>query len=160
MINFIISTDDSKTTILIRLMVGLIFLSEGIQKFIFPSDRGAGRFESLGLPMPEFLGSFVASFEVTCGILIIIGFLTRLAACPTLIIMILAILTSKTNIFVSNGFWEMLHASRTDWSMLLGSIFLIINGGGYLSLDAKLMKEDSSNDLDTNPNRKISTPDK
>jgi putative oxidoreductase len=55
----IFKTDNSKSAILIRLMVGAVFLSEGIQKFLFPAVRGAGRFESIGLPAPEFLGSFV-----------------------------------------------------------------------------------------------------
>jgi hypothetical protein len=32
----------------------------------------------------------------------------------------------------------MLHDSRTDWAMLLGSIFLLIKGGGRWSLDKKI----------------------
>ena len=78
MINKILDTDHSKTTILIRLMVGVVFLSEGIQKFLFPVLRGAGRFEKIGLPSPEFLGGFVGTFEILCGTLILLGLLTRL----------------------------------------------------------------------------------
>jgi putative oxidoreductase len=131
----IFKTDHSKSTILIRLMVGAVFLSEGIQKFLFPAVRGAGRFESIGLPAPEFLGSFVGGFEVVCGILILLGLFTRLAVIPTITIMVVAILTTKLDILANQGLWEMLHASRTDWSMLLGSIFLLIRGGGYWSAD-------------------------
>lgn len=134
----IIITDSSKTTILIRLMVGAVFLSEGLQKFLFPDIRGAGRFEKIGLPMPEFLGSFVGTFEVVCGALILLGLLTRLASVPLIIIMIVAIATTKVQILTEKGLWEMLHAMRTDWSMLLGSIFLLIKGGGYWSVDNKL----------------------
>lgn len=64
----IIHTDSAKTTILIRLMVGAVYLSEGIQKFLFPAIRGAGRFEKIGLPSPEFLGYFVGTFE-RCAVL-------------------------------------------------------------------------------------------
>jgi uncharacterized membrane protein YphA (DoxX/SURF4 family) len=135
----ILYTDDLKTTILIRLMVGMVFLSEGIQKFIFPAISGAGRFEKIGLPNPEFLGIFVGTFEIISGILIIIGFLTRLASIPTMIIMIVAIVTTKSEVLQNDGFWEMMHGSRTDWSMLLGSIYLIIRGGGKWSLDRKFM---------------------
>jgi putative oxidoreductase len=131
----IFKTDHAKSTILIRLMVGAVFLSEGIQKFLFPAVRGAGRFESIGLPAPEFLGSFVGGFEVVCGILILLGLFTRLAVIPTITIMVVAILTTKLDILANQGLWEMLHASRTDWSMLLGSIFLLIRGGGYWSAD-------------------------
>lgn len=135
----IIRTDASKTTILIRLMVGTVFLSEGLQKFIFPSIRGAGRFEKIGLPTPELLGALVGGFEVVCGALILFGLLTRLASVPTLIIMMVALFTTKVELFNTAGFWEMLHGSRTDWSMLLGSLFLIVKGGGRFSMDWLLL---------------------
>jgi putative oxidoreductase len=138
MLKKIIQTDSSKTTLLIRLMVGAVFLSEGIQKFLFPAIRGAGRFEKIGLPAPEFLGSFVGGFEIVCGALILLGLFTRLAAIPTLIIMLVAIATTKTEVLANQGFWEMMHGSRTDWAMLLGSIFLIIKGGGWGSVDGKI----------------------
>lgn len=131
----IINTDSSKTTILIRLMVGAVFLSEGIQKFLFPEYLGAGRFEKIGIPFHEFFGSFVGAFEIACGLLILFGLLTRLASIPLIIIMLVAILATKSDIFAEKGFWEMLHGSRTDWAMLLGSVFLLIKGSGYWSLD-------------------------
>jgi len=135
MIQKILKTDESKTTIIIRLMVGAVFLSEGIQKFLFPAIRGAGRFDKIGLPNPEFLGAFVGAFEIISGILILLGLVTRLAAIPTLVIMLVAIGATKSEVLQDDGFWEMMHGSRTDWSMLLGSIFLIIRGGGKWSLD-------------------------
>jgi putative oxidoreductase len=137
----VIQSDLSATTMLIRLMVGAVFLSEGIQKFLFPAIRGAGRFEKIGLPLPEFLGSFVGGFEVLCGVLILIGLLTRLAAIPTLIIMLVAIITTKADVLQNQGFWEMMHGSRTDWSMLLGSIFLIVKGAGKWSVDALMYRK-------------------
>lgn len=129
------NTDNQSTTILIRLMVGVVFFSEGIQKFLFPDLRGAGRFEKIGLPQPEFLGYFVGSFEVFCGLLVIIGLFTRLAAIPLIVIMLVAIATTKADVLLNDGFWEMLHGSRTDWAMLLGSIFLVIKGDGKWSID-------------------------
>lgn len=131
----ILSSDNSKSTLIIRLMVGTVFLSEGIQKFLFPAVRGVGRFEKTGLPSPEILGSLVGSFEIICGVFILLGFLTRLASVPLIVIMLTAMATTKAEIFADSGLWEMLHASRTDWSMLLGSIFLFIKGGGRFSID-------------------------
>jgi putative oxidoreductase len=136
----IINTDNSKTTILIRLMVGAVFLSEGIQKFLFADTLGAGRFEKIGLPFHDFLGPFVGTFEIVCGALVLLGLLTRIASIPLIIIMLVAIATTKTEVLVEKGFWEMLHGSRTDWSMLLGSLFLFIKGSGDWSLDKKRMK--------------------
>ena len=132
----ITKTDQSKTTILIRLMVGAVFLSEGIQKFLFADTLDAGRFAKIGLPNPELLGSFVGSFEIVCGFLILIGLLTRLASIPLIIIMFVAIATTKSEVLAEKGFWEMMHGSRTDWAMLLGSIFLLIKGGGRWSIDS------------------------
>jgi uncharacterized membrane protein YphA (DoxX/SURF4 family) len=140
--NRVFDTDHSKTTILIRLMVGAVFLSEGIQKFLFADTLGAGRFAEIGLPSPEFLGSFVGSFEIVCGILVLLGLITRLASIPLIIIMLVAIATTKAEILSGRGFWEMMHASRTDWAMLLGSIFLLIKGSGLWSLDKRMFKNE------------------
>lgn len=134
----IIKTDNAATTILVRLMVGAVFLSEGIQKFLFPALRGSGRFEEIGLPNPEFLGFFVGSFEIICGFLVLIGLVTRATAIPLIIIMLVAMATTKAEVLANGGFWEMLHGSRTDWAMLLGSIFLFIKGGGKWSVDATI----------------------
>ncbi len=144
----ILSATAPRSVLLIRLMVGGVFLSEGIQKFLYPAARGAGRFEKIGMPAPEFLGYTVGTFEVACGILILIGLLTRLAAVPIAVTMVVAIVSTKIPILLghgfwgfhvremsSYGFWSMAHEARTDWSMLLGSIFLLIVGGGRWSLD-------------------------
>lgn len=141
MLKKILHTDDAKTTIIIRLMVGAVFLSEGIQKFLFADKLGAGRFAKIGLPNPDFLGPFVGSFEIVCSFFVLIGLFTRLAAIPLLTIMLVAIATTKAQLLADNGFWSMLHDSRTDWAMLLGSIFLIIKGGGKWSIDNKMMNQ-------------------
>lgn len=134
----IVSTDTASTTVLIRLMVGSVFLSEGIQKFLFPDKVGAGRFARIGLPDPDFLGPFVGSFEIICGSLVLIGFLVRPASVPLLIIMFVAIATTKAAVLANDGFWELMHGSRTDWSMLMGAVFLLVKGGGKWSVDQKI----------------------
>jgi putative oxidoreductase len=142
----ILRTNAPDAVLLIRLMVGLVFLSEGIQKFLFPDDVGVGRFTRIGLPAPEFTAYFVAVFEIVCGSLIALGLLTRLAVVPTITIMLVAIATTKIPILMNDGFWKMAHDSRTDYSMLLGSIFLLCVGAGRLSLDAWLWKRTTAGD--------------
>lgn len=122
-------------SIIPRLIVGLVFFSEGIQKFIFPELVGAGRFEKIGFTNPEFLSALVASVEVICGVLMLIGFSVRVAAIPLLIIMITAITTTKIPILQEKGFWQMAHDSRTDFAMTMLIIFLLIYGAGKLSVD-------------------------
>lgn len=124
------------STLLIRLMVGCVFVSEGIQKFLFPGEIGSGRFAKIGLPSPEALAGLVGVTEVVCGSSVLLGLFTRLAAVPLIIVMLVAIASTKIPILLDSGFWKMAHDSRTDFSMLLGSIFLLINGAGPWSLDA------------------------
>jgi uncharacterized membrane protein YphA (DoxX/SURF4 family) len=123
-----------------RLAVGAVFLSEGIQKFLYPAELAAGRFAKVGLPNPEFLGPFVGCFEIACGAAVLAGLLTRLAAAPLFTIMLVAITSTKVPILLNKGFWTMAHEARTDWSMLLCSLFLLAVGAGRWSLDAMLEK--------------------
>ena len=129
-----------KAVVIIRLMVGSVFLSEGIQKFLFPAEVGAGRFAKIGLPSPEFLGPFVGGFEIACGTLVLLGLLTRLAVIPLLTIMAVALYSTKLPILLKSGFWKMAHEARTDFSMIMGALFLLIVGAGTWSLDAWLNK--------------------
>jgi putative oxidoreductase len=153
MIKRILSSHAPTSVILIRFVVGGIFLSEGVQKFLFPNDLGAGRFAKIGIPSPEVTGPFVGGVEIVCGALILIGLLTRLAAIPLVIDMLVAITTTKAPILLghgfwrfsvsklpSYGFWSMAHEARVDFAMLLGSIFLLIVGAGAWSIDAYLNK--------------------
>ena len=134
----ILATSAPAVVIIIRLVVGAVFLSEGIQKFLYPADVGVGRFTKIGLPSPEMLAPFVGIVEIICGTLILVGLLTRLAAIPLIIDMLVAISATKIPILLKSGFWAMAHESRTDWSMLLCSIFLLVVGAGAWSLDARI----------------------
>jgi putative oxidoreductase len=123
--------------LLIRVLVGWVFLSEGIQKFLFPAALGVGRFAKIGIPAPQVMAPFVGGIETVFGALILLGLFTRLATIPLLITISVALLTTKVPFLLKHGFWAALHESRTDVSMLLGLIFLLIVGAGSLSLDAK-----------------------
>jgi len=139
----------SSWTILIRLLVGLaVFIPEGIQKLVFPEILGAGRFAHIGIPWPELMGPFVGIMEVVCGTLIVIGLATRFATMPLIIVMLVAIITTKIPILVGHdfwlfqapnmaryGFWSMAHEARNDICMLIGLFYLLINGAGRWSID-------------------------
>jgi putative oxidoreductase len=142
----------SRWTILVRLLVGLVvFLPEGIQKLAYADLLGAGRFTRIGIPFPDLMGPFVGAVEIVCGTLIIVGLFTRLAAIPLIVIMIVALVSTKLPILVGHdvgmfhlagdikrtGFWSMMHEARTDLTMLLGCIYLSIVGAGAWSIDAR-----------------------
>jgi len=136
----IFKTADDYRSVIPRLIVGFIFLSEGIQKFLFPELVGAGRFEKIGFANPAFLASFVASFEIVCGVLVLIGLSVRMAAIPLFITMITAITTTKIPILLAKGFWSMAHESRTDFAMTMLIVFLLIDGSGKLSIDSAIQQ--------------------
>lgn len=136
---------------LVRLAVGGTFLSEGIQKFLFAPHVGAGRFEKIGFPLPELLAPVVGGFEILGGSLLLLGWMTRLASIPLIGIMLTAIASTKIPILLGHGYlgfgvretsygglWGMLHEWRTDFAMLMGSLFLLIRGAGRWSIDALL----------------------
>ena len=158
-LNALLRSDESGWTILVRLLVGaVVFLPEGIQKLIFADLLGAGRFAKIGIPYPDVMGPFVGTVEIVCGTLIILGLLTRLAAVPLIIIMIVALVSTKLPILLGHdvwifqwifhlgqdikrtGFWSMMHEARTDLIMLLGSLYLLIVGAGRWSVDAVLAR--------------------
>jgi len=143
----LLSTDAPAATILIRIAVGGIFLTEGIQKFLYPRDLGAGRFAKIGIPAPDMMGPFVGGIEIVCGALLIIGLLTRLAhryqrsdcfdqdshfARPRFLVFSLTKLPRY-------GFLSTIHEARTDLAMWFSLLFLLIVGAGKTySLDAAL----------------------
>jgi uncharacterized membrane protein YphA (DoxX/SURF4 family) len=137
----LLATDAPAAVILVRLVVGAVFLSEGIQKFLFPKALGVGRFAQIGIPAPEVLAPFVGVCEIACGVLLLLGLLTRLAAAVMVIDMLVAIATTKVPILLKEGVWKIAHEARTDWAMLLGSIFLLVVGAGVWSLDALLARQ-------------------
>ena len=126
------------TVLLVRFAVGGVFLSEGIQKFLFPEELGFGRFAKIGIPVPGFTAPFVGFVEVICGLLLLVGLFTRWATVPLLADMAVAIWTTKLPLLAKSGFWAMAHEARVDYTMVMGCVFLLIVGAGSLSLDQLL----------------------
>ena len=135
--------------LLVRLLLAGVFIPEGIQKLIFPDAFGAGRFTKIGIPYPDIMGPFVGWVELICGAVILIGWFSRAAAVPLIVIMIVAITSTKLPILLGQdwlifklreldtyGFWSMAHETRTDWAMLLGAAFILLSGSGRWSIDA------------------------
>ncbi|RVW04239.1 DoxX family protein [Rhodococcus xishaensis] len=140
------ATDAPASVVLIRFYVGAVFLSEGIQKFVYPERLGTGRFTTAEIPAPAFFAYFDGVFEILCGCLILAGLLTRLAALPMIVNMMGALLITKMPILWGNsptfagesGFWDFAHEARVDVAQLCGTLFLLIVGAGAWSLDARL----------------------
>ena len=140
----------NSAVVLIRLLVGWVFVVEGILKFRLPEDLGAGRFATIGIPAPHTMATVVGAVEIVFGALVLIGLFTRVASLVLLIDMAVAIAATKIPIWLGHRYWRfplpklkhygllsMLHESRTDISMVLALLFLLIVGAGAWSADSK-----------------------
>lgn len=135
----ILNTESDSKIIFIRLIVGSIFISEGIQKYLIVSALGPVYFEEIGFINAMFWSYFTGAFEILGGILILFGLLTRLASIPLLIIMITAFITTKLPLLATKGLWTFAHDYDADFSLTLLLILLIIYGGGKWSVDLKIL---------------------
>jgi uncharacterized membrane protein YphA (DoxX/SURF4 family) len=146
--------------LLLRLMAGGVFLSEGILKFVYP-NQGIGRFTKLGFPFPHFTATFVGGLEIIGGVLLIAGLVTRLAAITFIVEMIVAILSTKVTLYLGTsplplppspptvGIWAVLHETRSDWAQLLTVGFLMLAGPGRWSIDALFARRTPQTDRAT-----------
>ena len=137
--------------LLIRLMTGGVFFWEGILKFVYP-NQGVGRFTKLGFPLPEFTAHFVAVTEITGGLLLLFGLLTRITALWFVAEMVVAILSTKISLYLGTsplplppappkiGVWAVLHEIRSDYAQLMTCVFLALAGAGSRSLD-RILRE-------------------
>ena len=123
--------------LLLRLVVGWVFLSEGILKFLDPHSLGVGRFEKIGIPYPQVAGPFVGVVEIVCGAFLILGLRTSLAAVPLLIDISVAIVTTKWPLLRHQGFWAAMHESRVDLCMFFGLLAILLQGAGPYSVDSR-----------------------
>jgi putative oxidoreductase len=137
--SFVLNTANDNKIIFIRLVVGLIFISEGLQKYLFLQVLGPGRFQEVGFSHAFFWAYFTGACEMLFGMLVLWGFLTRLASIPLLIIMLTAFITTKIPILETKGLWSFLHEYNTDFSLTVLLILLIIYGGGKWSADLKIL---------------------
>ena len=127
----------ARSIILVRLAVGLIFATQGFLKYADP-NMGVNRFARIGFSHPLFTAHFVGTFEMTCGVLVLLGVWTRISAIPLLIVICTAIATTKIPelLRLNQGFWFMVSDARTDFAMLCCLLFLIACGPGVWSIDS------------------------
>ena len=134
------------TILIIRLMAGSVFFWEGILKFVYV-NQGVGRFTKLGFPFPETTAHIIATGEIIGGLLLIFGLFTRITAFYFIVQMIVAVLSTKIDLYFGRsplpmppappkmGIWAVFHEIRSDYAQILTCLFLLIEGAGRRSLD-------------------------
>lgn len=128
--------------ILIRAMVGLVFLLEGILKFLWPATLGVGRFTEIGLPYPHLLASVAGGVEIGAGAAVMLNFFAGDASLALLAVIVTALVTTKIPILLGRslgpftlaklheyGWLSFFHEARTDFSMLFCLVAIIMDSG-------------------------------
>src|ERR1700704_7064587 len=124
------------TILIIRLMAGTVFFWEGILKFVYV-NQGVGRFTKLGFPFPETTAHVIATGEIIGGLLLMFGLFTRVVSFYFIIQMIVAVLSTKIDLYFGTsplpalpappkiGYWAVLHEIRSDYAQILTCSFLL-----------------------------------
>ncbi|MEI1279330.1 DoxX family protein [Leptospira venezuelensis] len=143
--------EGDRSNLIIRILVGGVFIWEGIIKFLFV-NQGIGRFTKLGFSHPEMTASFIGGLEILGGAMLILGILTKPLSFVFIIQMLVAMYLTKLPLLFETspllppqappifGFWAVLHEIRSEYSQALGCLFLYLSGPGRFSLDSILMK--------------------
>jgi len=137
----VLHTENDNKIIFARIVTGFIFISEGIQKFMIVSMLGPAYFKEIGFGHPDFWSNFTGAFEISCGLLVCIGFLTRLASIPLLIVLAVAFFKVNLPTFLDKGFFAFAHEFRIDFALVMLLIMLVIHGGGKWSVDQKIFQK-------------------
>lgn len=129
--------------LLIRILVGIVFITEGVLKFLYPAELGAGRFAHIGLPWPHVLAPVVGALEVAAGGAVLLNIYAGDAAIVLLCIILTAIVSTKLPILLGHavgpfslsksadhhGILGFIHEARTDLAMLFGLVAILIDSG-------------------------------
>jgi putative oxidoreductase len=121
--------------LLARVSVGLVFVSAGWGK-LRNLDRVVEFLGSLGIPAAAYQAPLVATTELSCGLLLVLGLATRFAAVPLVVTMAVAIRTAL---------WPELEGAidlfgRAECLFIVLLAWLAVAGPGAASLDALLVR--------------------
>ncbi|QOY36605.1 DoxX family protein [Anaerobacillus isosaccharinicus] len=122
-------------TLLLRVVLGIVFLAHGAAKFQGGIENIAGWFDSIGLP-----GGFayiVATIELVGGIALILGIGTRVVSALIGLIMAGAILKVK----LAAGFFD---GYAYDLVLLTVALYLVLNGSKLFALDHLFLKNEGN----------------
>lgn len=137
--------------LLVRVIVGIVFLTEGILKFLYPAELGAGRFAHIGVPFPHLLAPFVGGVEVAAGGAVLLNVYAGDAALLLLCVIVSALATTKVPALLGHGYWHFeipktvahtgllgfIHEARTDLAMFFCLIAILLEKGTRLGQPKK-----------------------
>jgi putative oxidoreductase len=115
----------------VRVVTGVLFVTFSLGKFVDHAQEAAD-FQHYGIPAPEVATYLVGTLELVCGVLLVLGLLTRPAAALLAANMVGAIATAGR---VDGGSFHLGVAP----TLLVAMLFLVWAGPGQLALDRTLL---------------------
>jgi putative oxidoreductase len=133
-------TKTAVVSVIIRVVMGIIFLSHGVAKLQMGLSNVDAWFSSIGIP--GFLAYVVAMLELVGGIMIIVGLFTRYVSALFVVMLIGAILTTKLSAgLLGDG---QMPGYELDLGFLLVSLYLVVAEQTTLSVDRLIMNKRSA----------------
>jgi len=125
---------------ILRVVLGVLFVYHGIDKFDTGMSNVEGFFDSQGVPLPGFTAPLTAVLEIVAGIALIVGAYTRVAATVLAAVIVGALIFVKLD-------GDFLGGSELDFTYLAGLVALMLLGPGRLSVDEAMKLDDTVIDL-------------
>ncbi|MEU7897270.1 DoxX family protein [Nonomuraea sp. NPDC049152] len=119
-----------------RVVIGVIFVAHGWQKFQGGLGAVTQMFTQMGIPLAGLSAAFAAAAELVGGAFLIVGLLVRLAALALVVDMVGAFVFvhGGKGIFVTSGGWELVGALAS------ACLLLVAVGGGRFGADGLLVR--------------------
>ena len=141
MLRKLFTTDDSMTTAILRLVLGVVFFAHGAQKMLGwfggAGFTGSMQYFTSFVHVPAPLGFLAIAAEFFGGLGLILGFLTRIAAFGITVNMLVAVATihGSVGFFMNWGGKQKGEGYEYHLLVLAMTVFLMIRGAGALSID-------------------------
>jgi putative oxidoreductase len=127
----------SVVTVIMRVVMGIIFMVHGIAKFQMGLSNVEAWFGSLGIP--GFIAYAVAVLELVGGIMLIVGLFTRYVSVLFVVMLIGAIVTVKLSAGLLGN--DQGAGYELDLGFMLISMYLAVAGSSPLSVDRLIMNK-------------------
>ncbi len=133
------------TLLIVRLILGVIFIAHGYPKLFVFGITGFAQFLSrLGVPLPGFFAVVVTLVEFLGGVVLILGIFSRWAGLLQAIDMIVATLLVKVKVGLIVPPNQPGTGAELDLALLAGALVILVFGPGSISVELGLLKKEIS----------------